>query len=266
MIGLWTLALGALLTFAIGGWLVSLVKRDVSIVDGMWPLMFLVAALCYAAFSSELTTRTYLVLLLVFVWSVRLSAHIFIRNHGADEDYRYQQIRERNSPNFAFKSIYIVFGLQAVLAWLISLPLLAATVPGRPLGLLDLLGVAVWLTGFLFESIGDYQLARFRASPANKGKVLDTGLWRYTRHPNYFGDFCVWWGFFLIAMSAGLWWSIISPLLMSLLLLKVSGVSLLEKDIGERRPKYAEYTARTNAFFPGPRKPLATGSTSETRT
>jgi steroid 5-alpha reductase family enzyme len=263
MIGLWTTALAALLAFAIGGWVVSLFKRDVSIVDGMWPLMFLVAALCYVGFSAELTTRAYIILLLVFIWSVRLSAHIFVRNHGADEDYRYQQIRDRNSPYFQFKSLYIVFGLQAVLAWIISLPLLAASVTGRPLGLLDLLGAALWLTGFLFESIGDYQLARFRASPASKGKVLDTGLWRFTRHPNYFGDFCVWWGFYLVALSTGLWWSIISPLLMSLLLLKVSGVSLLEKDIGERRPKYAEYAARTNAFFPGPRKRLATDARSE---
>jgi steroid 5-alpha reductase family enzyme len=266
MIGHWTLALAALLIFAIGGWVVSLIKRDVSIVDGMWPLMFLVAGTSYVAFSAEHATRAYIILLLVFVWSVRLSAHIFIRNHGADEDYRYQQIRERNSPYFGLKSLYIVFGLQAVLAWIISLPLLAATVPARPLGFLDLLGAALWLTGFLFESIGDYQLTKFRASPTSKGKVLDTGLWRFTRHPNYFGDFCVWWGFYLIALSAGLWWSIVSPLLMSLLLLKVSGVSLLEKDIGDRRPKYAQYAARTNAFFPGPRKRLAAESTSETRT
>jgi steroid 5-alpha reductase family enzyme len=205
-------------------------------------------------FAAELSVRGYLVLLLVFAWSIRLSVHIFRRNHGEPEDHRYQKIRERNSPNFELKSLYLVFGLQAVLAWVISLPLLAAAVPERPLGLLDFAGAVVWLTGFLFESIGDYQLSRFRASPAGKGKVLDTGLWRYTRHPNYFGDFCVWWGFYLIAVSAGLWWSVVSPLLMSLLLLRVSGVSLLEKDIAERRPKYAEYTARTNAFFPGPRK------------
>lgn len=262
--GAWIPALGLLLVFAVAGWLVSLVKRDVSIVDGMWPLMFLIAALCYVALSADQSLRAYLVLLLVFVWSTRLSAHIFRRNHRQDEDFRYQKIREHDSPNFEFKSLYIVFGLQAVLAWVISLPLLATTVPGRPLGLLDIAGVALWLTGFLFESIGDYQLARFRRSSASKGKVLDTGLWRYTRHPNYFGDFCVWWGFYLIALSAGLWWSVISPLLMSLLLLKVSGVSLLEKDIGERRPKYAEYVAHTNAFFPGPRRKIARTSKSET--
>lgn len=263
LIEFWLPAVALLLVFAVCGWIVSLAKRDVSIVDGMWPLMFLIAAVCYLILSDDPTMRGYLVLLLVFVWSTRLSAHIFVRNHGADEDYRYQQIRDRNSPNFEFKSLYIVFGLQALLAWIISLPLLAATVPGQPLGPLDIAGIMLWLTGFLFESIGDYQLARFRESPASKGKVLDTGLWRYTRHPNYFGDFCVWWGFYLIALSAGLWWSVISPLLMSLLLLKVSGVSLLEKDISERRPKYAEYAARTNAFFPGPRSKSAKSSAGE---
>jgi steroid 5-alpha reductase family enzyme len=145
-----------------------------------------------------------------------------------------------------------VFGLQAALAWVISLPLLAATGSTAPLGWLDAAGVALWLVGMIFEAGGDWQLARFKRDPANRGKVLDTGLWRYTRHPNYFGDFCVWWGFFLIALSAGGWWSIVGPLAMSFLLLKVSGVALLEKDIGERRPAYRDYIRRTNAFFPGP--------------
>jgi steroid 5-alpha reductase family enzyme len=250
----WSLALAALLCFGLAGWIVSLFRRDVSIVDGMWPLMFLVAAACYAAQLEAQNARSLLVLALVTIWSIRLSAHIFWRNWGEDEDYRYQRIRENNSPHFWFKSLYIVFGLQAVLAWIISLPLLSAIGASAPLGILGVAGIALWLVGFIFESVGDYQLARFRASPASKGKVLNTGLWRFTRHPNYFGDFCVWWGFFLLALSAGGWWSIVSPLLMSFLLLKVSGVSLLERDITERRPKYAEYVARTNAFFPGPRK------------
>jgi steroid 5-alpha reductase family enzyme len=247
-------ALGALLIFAVVGWIVSVFKRTVSIVDGMWPLMFLIAALCYASTLDSQTARSLLVLLLVVIWSLRLSAHIFWRNWGEDEDYRYQRIRENHSPNFAFKSLYIVFGLQAILAWIISMPLLPATGAHNPLGLLDFAGTALWLLGFIFEAGGDYQLAQFRATPQNKGKVLDTGLWRLTRHPNYFGDFCVWWGFYLIAVSAGGWWTILSPLLMSFLLLKVSGVALLERDIGERRPKYAQYVAQTNAFFPGPRR------------
>ena len=149
-----------------------------------------------------------------------------------------------------------MFGLQGVLAWIIALPLLPAIASDAPLGLLDAIAAALWLVGLVFEAGGDYQLSRFKRDPANKGKVLDTGLWRYTRHPNYFGDFCIWWAFYLFAVSAGGWWSIISPLLMSFLLLKVSGVAMLEKTIGERRPEYAEYIERTNAFFPGPQKAL----------
>lgn len=250
----WTLALAALLAFGFAGWIVSLFRRDVSIVDGMWSLMFLIAALCYASSIDLLSARSVLIVSLVLLWSVRLSAHIFWRNHGTDEDYRYRQIRENNSPNFEFKSLYIVFGLQAVLAWVISLPLLPAITSSGGPGLLVFAAVTLWTIGFVFESVGDYQLTRFKAVASNSGKVLDTGLWRYTRHPNYFGDFCIWWAFYLFALNAGAWWTIVSPLLMSFLLLKVSGVALLERDIGERRPKYADYIARTNAFFPGPRR------------
>ena len=193
-------------------------------------------------------------MLLVFLWSIRLAGYITWRNWGEGEDYRYQAIRRNNSPNFEFKSLYIVFGLQAGLAWFISLPLLAAMTSTAPMGVLDILGVALWIVGFVFESLGDLQLAQFRADAGNKGKVLRTGLWKFTRHPNYFGDFCIWWGFFLMALSAGGWWSILSPLMMSFLLLRVSGVAMLERDIGKRRPEYAEYVATTNAFFPGPPK------------
>jgi steroid 5-alpha reductase family enzyme len=121
----------------------------------------------------------------------------------------------------------------------------------RPLGILDFIGAGLWLLGMVFEAGGDWQLARFKAVPENRGKVMDRGLWRFTRHPNYFGDFCVWWGFYIIAVSGGAWWAMVGPLLMSALLMKVSGVTLLEKDIGERRPQYADYIRRTNAFFPG---------------
>jgi steroid 5-alpha reductase family enzyme len=249
---LWLDGLAVLAGFAAAGWLLSLPLRNVSIVDIMWSLMFLLAALTYAAGQVAIGPRAWLVITLVGLWSIRLAGYICWRNFGEGEDFRYRQIRANNEPGFAFKSLYLVFGLQAGLAWVISLPLLAAVGSTTPLGWLDIAGVALWLTGMVFEAGGDWQLTRFKRNPENRGKVLDTGLWRYTRHPNYFGDFCVWWGLFLISLSAGGWWSVAGPLVMSFLLLRVSGVALLEKDIGQRRPDYQAYIRRTNAFFPGP--------------
>jgi len=248
------LALVAILAAGVLTWLVSLAKHDVSIVDSLWSMMFLIAAAAFAMTVPESGPRATLVLILVTLWSVRLAAHITWRNWGEGEDHRYQKIRANNEPRFGLKSLYIVFGLQGVLAWIISLPLLAAVASTRDLTVLDFAGVTLWAVGMIFEAGGDYQLARFKADPSNSGKVMDRGLWRYTRHPNYFGNASVWWGFFLIALAAGGWWSVISPILMTFLLLKVSGVALLEKDIGERRPNYADYISRTNAFFPGPPK------------
>lgn len=246
---LWTGA--ALLVVAVAFWLVSLWRNDVSIVDSLWSLMFLIAALVYAAMSDTVGPREPLVLAMAAIWALRLSIYISWRNHGQPEDYRYQEIRANNEPGFRYKSLYIVFILQAALAWIISLPLAAAiSGPGEP-GILDFAGIVLWVTGMIFEAVGDYQLSRFRKDPRNRGKVLDTGLWRYTRHPNYFGNATLWWGFYLVALSADGWWTIVSPLLMTFLLLKVSGVALLEKDIGGRRPEYRRYMQRTNAFFPG---------------
>ena len=250
-------ALYLILLVGFAFWQVSVFRKDVSIVDSLWSLFFLLVAAVVAYMTQPLSDRGLLVLALVTIWSLRLSIFITARNWGEGEDYRYQQIRANNEPNFVFKSLYIVFGLQGVLAWIVALPLLPAIASDAPLGLLDGIAAALWLVGLIFEAGGDYQLSRFKRDPANKGKVLDTGLWRYTRHPNYFGDFCIWWAFFLFALSAGGWWSIVSPLLMSFLLLKVSGVAMLEKTIGERRPEYAEYIERTNAFFPGPQKEMA---------
>lgn len=245
----------ALLSAAIVAWLISLVRNDVSMVDTLWSLMFLLVALVYAAMSGTSGPREVLVIVLVAAWALRLSVYIAWRNHGQPEDYRYKEIRANNEPGFRFKSFYIVFLLQAVLAWIISLPLVTAIGGQAELGLLDFLGIGLFVVGMLFESIGDLQLSRFRRTPGNKGKVLDQGLWRYSRHPNYFGNFTIWWGFYLIALSTGAWWTIVSPLLMTFLLLKVSGVALLEKDISGRRPQYQQYIRSTNAFFPGrPRK------------
>ena len=242
---------GAILLLAFATWLVSVVKRDASIVDSVWSLLILLAGIVYAATLPVRGVRAAWVLALVALWALRLAGYISWRNWGEPEDHRYQAIRARNQPDFAAKSLYLVFGLQGVLAAIVSLPLLAALASSRQPNWLDALGAAVVVFGLVFETVGDWQLARFKASAANHGRVLDTGLWRYTRHPNYFGEFCVWWGFYLIALAAGGWWSVIAPLLMSLLLLKVSGVALLEKAIGGRRPEYRAYIGRTNAFFPG---------------
>lgn len=248
------LGLALIATLGVLAWGVSLKLRDVSIVDSLWSLMFMLAAAAYLVRTPEPGPRATLVLALVSVWAIRLFIHITWRNWGEGEDYRYREIRRNNEPNFEVKSLYIVFGLQGVLASIISLPLMAAITGQAPLSLLDAAGVLLWTVGFVFEAGGDLQLARFGSDPANHDRVLDRGFWRYTRHPNYFGDFCVWWGFFLIAVSAGGWWSLISPLLMSFLLLKVSGVAMLEKTIKERRPGYNYYLRSTNAFFPGPKK------------
>jgi steroid 5-alpha reductase family enzyme len=248
-LGLAPIAAAAFLT-----WLLSLVKHNVSIVDSLWSLLFLLAAGAYAVAAPALGPRSTMVLVLVAIWALRLSIYITGRNWGAGEDRRYQAIRARNEPHFALKSLYLVFALQAVLAWIVSLPLYAGIKSSSSLGILDLAGSILWLLGFCFEAIGDWQLARFKADPANHGRVMDRGLWRYTRHPNYFGEFVLWWGFYLIAFAADAWWSIASPMLMSVLLLRVSGVTLLEKDIAERRPAYADYKKRTNAFLPGPQR------------
>jgi len=253
-LGLWLNALPVLLAAAAVTWAVSVIKRNVTIVDTLWSLLFVIAAVVYAGSVATPGPRAWLVLALVSVWGVRLAGYLAWRNRGHDEDRRYQAIRRRNEPNFALKSLWLIFGFQAVLAWVISLPLAGAIAGEAPLGAFDALGIVLWGAGVFFEAAGDWQLARFKRDPANAGRVMDRGLWRYTRHPNYFGDFCVWWGFYLIALSAGAWWTIVGPLIMSFLLLRFSGVRLLERDIGERRPAYAEYVRRTNAFFPGPRK------------
>ena len=232
-------------------WLVSLVRQDVSIVDSVWSLLLLGLCITYYLQNEYPTARGTLVLVLAIAWALRLSAYITWRNRGKPEDPRYQAMRRKYSPHFAVKSLAIVFLLQGFLAWLISLPLLAAVTGSRPLHLLDAAALLLVVFGILFESIADAQMAAFKRAPGSQGKVLDTGLWRYTRHPNYFGECCVWWGFYLFAVAAGGWWSLLSPVLMTFLLLRVSGVALLEKDIRERRPAYADYIERTNAFIPG---------------
>lgn len=246
------LVLAGLLVVAVGAWAVSLWRDDVSIVDSLWSLMILGCAGGYVALTGAWGPRAVLLLALATIWSLRLSVYITWRNHGDGEDRRYRAMREKRGPAFRYTSLYVVFGLQAVLAWIIAMPLAAGTGGSAPLGGLDLAGILLWGVGMFFETVGDAQLARFRADPANAGRVLDSGLWRYTRHPNYFGECLVWWGFYVVAISGGGAWTLASPLLMTFLLLRVSGVRLLEQDIQERRPEYARYVEKTNAFIPGP--------------
>ncbi|MBS0320755.1 MAG: DUF1295 domain-containing protein [Proteobacteria bacterium] len=236
-------------------WPLSIRWHDVSIVDIAWAWMVTVPAFVVAATITVTGPRALAILALATAWALRLSLYIAARRRGQPEDRRYQAIRARNEPNFARKSLYLVFGLQAVLAWIVALPLMAAVASAAPWRALDVAGLALFAFGVVYESVADAQLARFTADPAQRGKVMDRGLWRYSRHPNYFGECCIWWGAWLVAVAAGAWWSVLSPLLMTVLLLKISGVGLLERDIGGRRPGYADYVRRTPAFVPGRPRP-----------
>ena len=244
------LTLLPLLILALSGWLLSLKSNNVTIVDTLWGMFFLTAIVFSFVLFSAPSLRAYLILVLVLIWSSRLSIYLHFRNHNKPEDLRYQAIRKRNEPNFGIKSFYLVFLLQAVLAWIISLPLYVSIQSETPLNLFDFLGVGLWIIGMTFEVIGDLQLARFKSNPKNKSKVLREGVWRYTRHPNYFGESCIWFAYGLIAIGAGIWWVIISPVLMSYLLVKITGAALLENDIADRRPDYKTYIESTNRFIP----------------
>ena len=240
-------------------WLLSLYCQDASIVDIAWGLGFVLVA--WTAFSfacrSMDDARTNLLLpVLTTVWGVRLSGHLFLRNHRRPEDYRYQAMRRKWGERFPWVSLVTVFGVQGLVMWVVSLPVqIGSGMPGQSINAMTMLGIACWGIGLFFESVGDWQLARFKSNPANVGRVLDTGVWRYTRHPNYFGDFLVWWGFFLVSFSlTAVWWTVVGPVTMSIFLTRISGVTLLEKSLSQTKPEYAEYVARTNAFFPGPRR------------
>jgi len=256
-LGIYGIALAVILLLMTILWLVSLQLKNSSIVDIFWGTGFVISNWVYFVLTPQgFLLRKLLIGALVTIWGLRLSIHILRRNWGKPEDFRYQKWRNEAGSKWPLQSYLRVFLLQGLLMWIISAPLLAAqraALPGH-LTFLDGLGAFLWLVGFFFESMGDLQLTRFKANPANKGKVLDSGVWRYTRHPNYFGDAAQWWGYYLIALGAGGWWSIFSPIIMTIFLLRVSGVALLEKTL-ETRPGYKEYIASTSAFIPWfPRK------------
>jgi len=240
-------------------WGVSVAVRDTSIVDIFWGAGFVVIAWVTFAASDGSSGRRLLLAVLTTIWGMRLTIHLARRNLGHGEDRRYRAMRKRHGDRWPMRSLWAVFWGQGVLMWMVSLPVQAGQVYTTPADLiwLDVLGAVVWLLGFLFETIGDFQLTRFKADPANAGLVMDRGLWSWTRHPNYFGDFSVWWGLFLIALATlSAWWTIISPILMSVLLIRVSGAALLERGMSKTRPGYEDYVRRTSGFLPRPPKPV----------
>lgn len=234
-------------------WLISIFIKNVSIVDLFWGLGFVISASFYFLKGDGNELRKIIVLALVSIWGLRLSGYLSWRNIGKGEDFRYREFRKKyGEDRYWWISYFQTFLLQGILMWLISAPLLAAMHYGKELQLsfTDYAGIVFWIIGFTFEAGGDFQLAAFKADPANKGKVLDTGFWKYTRHPNYFGDSSVWWGYAIFSLAAQGYIQVLGSILMTLLIIKVSGVSLLEKSLKDKKPEYQEYIRRTSAFIP----------------
>jgi len=254
-LGIWLMAGGVVLGLMILLWLLSLALRNASIVDIFWGTGFVIVAWAAFVFTPDgFLPRKLLLAALVTIWGLRLSIHILRRNWGKPEDFRYAAWRQESGRSWWWYSFFKVFLLQGVIMWLVAAPVVAVMGARgqRGLGWVDAAGAGVWLIGFFFEAAGDWQLSRFKADPANKGKLFTGGVWRYTRHPNYFGDAAVWWGHYLVAAASGAWWTAFSPALMTFLLVRVSGVSMLESALRDSKPGYREYVASTSAFFPLP--------------
>lgn len=239
-------------------WFISLIIEDVSIVDYIWSLLTLLAVCTYAYLMGVDNPVSLVMLLMVVIWALRLTWFLVKRGRNKPEDRRYQVIRKRNSPNFGYKSLYLIFIFQALVAWALStlfVPIFESAVDQTVWSSWHSLGVVVWLFGFVFESVADHQLHYFNSKVVKESSTLSTGLWRFCRHPNYFGEFCIWWAWFFYAIPTGSVWILLGPLIMSYLLLKFSGVGNMEQGITERRPDYQAYIDSTNTFFPGkPRK------------
>lgn len=234
-------------------WVLSVAIRNASIADTFWGVGFVLVAWITFFGADGYLGRKLLITFTVTAWGLRLALHIGSRSRGKAEDRRYQAWRKQYGAKFWWVSLFTVFLLQGALLWVISLGAQVGQWSPKPDRFiwLDVAGFLVWVVGFFFEAVGDYQLAAFKANPANRGRVMNQGLWRYTRHPNYFGECLMWWGVFLVTLATpGSLWSIVSPLTITFLLLRVSGVTLLEKTIVETRPEYREYQKRTSAFLP----------------
>ena len=246
-------ALATLLVLMTIGWLISLRLHNVGIVDIFWGPAIATAGWVYVLSSQITSIRQLVVLVFLHLWAIRLSIYLARRSWRKPEDKRYQQMRRNRGPSFRWSSLFVVFWLQAGVGWIVSLPLLVSLGSGSSaaLGIFDVLGMMLFFTGFTCEVLADWQLTRFNSNPNNAGTVLDRGLWRYSRHPNYFGEALLWWGFWCMSGSfVGGIATIVSPVLVTVLLLKVSGVSMLEKLLTDTKPGYLDYTARTSAFVP----------------
>ena len=246
-------ALLAALAVMVATWLLSLPLRDASIADIAWGLNFIAIAWTVHLVGDGAADRSLLIAVVVTLWGLRLATHIAARHHG--EDRRYKAMRAHHGTAFPLRSLFTVFVLQGLIAWVVSVPVQVAATDPSPtdLGILALLGLVVALAGLATEGLADLQLSRFRSAEPAPGAVLATGLWRYSRHPNYFGDSLFWFGAWLIALESGsAWWTVIGPILMTFFLLRVSGVSLTERTITERRPAYAAYIEQTSPFIPRP--------------
>ncbi len=246
----------AIVVLMLSTWVLSIILKNASIVDIVWGLGFVMVAWVVRLSTDANNARQWLLVAMVTVWGLRLAGYLFWRNHGNGEDFRYRAMRKHYGPRFGLISLVTVFALQGALMFVVSLSVQLGQADATPnIGVIAYIGVALWLVGLFFEAVGDAQLARFKADPANQGMVMRTGLWRYTRHPNYFGDSCVWWGIGLVAAETGSGaWGLIGSLVMTILVRRVSGVPMLEKTMGKRRPGYAEYVATTSPFFPRPPK------------
>lgn len=234
-------------------WVLSVMIKNASIVDLFWGMGFVIVNAFYILNSGNVYSRQILLLALVTLWGLRLFIYLSWRNIGKGEDYRYQEFRQKYGPErYWWFSYFQVFLLQGVLIMLVSLPLLGASAKTESgaLNWIDYVGIVVFIIGFIFEAGGDFQLARFKKNPENKGKVLNTGFWKYTRHPNYFGDSAVWWSFGIFSIAAGSYWTIIGSVMMTLLIIKVSGVAILERSLNDTKPHYRDYIQKTNSFFP----------------
>jgi steroid 5-alpha reductase family enzyme len=238
------------------GWFIAArIRGRNDIADVAWGLGFILVAVVSMIAGHVFSLRALLVSTLVLIWGLRLALHIHSRNRGKGEDPRYRKWREEWGKWFVLRSFLQVFMLQGILLLLVAVPIIFTnTAPATPLGWLDFLGLAVWLYGFCFEAVGDRQLLKFIRNPANKGTLMTSGLWRYSRHPNYFGEVTLWWGIWLMTLALpGGWLTIIGPLTITFLILKVSGIPMLEKPY-EDRADFQEYKLRTSAFFPLPPK------------